>query len=230
MELLCTRVQRAPIDRLYDDSWSAADPRPWLPKEDIMLQRHRFLLAGLFAASALMAMPACASGGHYNTQRDDYREFGRRAYDTGHRKGLSHGDDDARHRRALQIDRDGDYRSADDGYRREYGDRENYRRAFRQGYEAGYHEGFNRNAQSDVLGHRDGRPSDSAARNGYRDGLEVGQRDARDGQRLDPARAKWYRDGDRDYDQRYGSRDDYRRAYRAAFQQGYEEGFRIRVG
>jgi len=70
--------------------------------------------------------------------------FARRAYDAGHRDGLSHGEDDARHRRELRIDRDGDYSNADDGYRREYGDRENYRRAFRQGYESGYTEGFNR--------------------------------------------------------------------------------------
>jgi hypothetical protein len=71
--------------------------------------------------------------------------------------------------------------------------------------------------------------SSPAVRNGYRDGLEVGRRDARDGQRLDPAGAKWYRNGDRNYDRRYGSRDDYKRDYRVAFQQGYEEGFRIRL-
>ena len=57
----------------------------------------------------------------------------------------------------------------------------------------------------------------------------MGRRDARDGQRLDPGRAKWYRNGDRDYDRRYGSRDDCKRDYRAAFRQGYEEGSRIRV-
>ena len=51
----------------------------------------------------------------------------------------------------------------------------------------------------------------------------------RDGQRLDPGGAKWYRNGDRNYDRRYGSRDDYKRDYRVAFQEGYEEGFRIRL-
>jgi hypothetical protein len=192
------------------------------------MKSHRFLTAGILAASVWIATPACASSGRYSDQRNDYRDFERRAYDVGHRDGLSHGEDDARHRRELRIDRDGDYRSADDGYRREYGDRENYRRAFRRGYKTGYTEGFNRIAPSGGFGARQGfsRP---AAQNGYRDGLEVGRRDARDGQRLDAGSAKWYRNGDRDYDRRYGSRDDYKRDYRAAFQQGYEEGFHSRI-
>lgn len=191
------------------------------------MRTHRFLAAGILAASVWVAAPACASSGRFSDQRNDYRGFERRAYDAGHRDGLAHGEDDARHRRDRRIDRDGDYRSADDGYRREYGDRENYRRAFRQAYETGYTEGFNRVARSEGFGAHEGR-SRPAVQNGYRDGLEVGRGDARDGQRLDPRRAKWYRNGDRDYDRRYGSRDDYKRDYRAGFRQGYEEGFRSR--
>jgi hypothetical protein len=193
-----------------------------------MLKLYSFLAATVLAAAVLTA-PACASSGHYNYQRDDYREFERRAYDAGHRDGISHGEDDARHRRERRIDRDGEYRSADRGYRGEYGDRENYRRAFRQGYGVGYGEGFNRIERSERDRARDSGLSSPAAQNGYRDGLDVGGRDARDGHRLDPSRAKWYRNGDRDYDQRYGSRDDYKRDYRVAFQEGYEEGFRIRI-
>jgi hypothetical protein len=194
-----------------------------------MLKHHSFLSASLLAASESLAAPACASRSHYNYQRDDHREFERRAYDAGQRDGLAHGEDDARHRRELRIDRDSEYRSADRGYRGEYGDRENYRRAFRQGYGVGYGEGFKRIQRAEDDRGRDARVSSPAAQNGYRDGLEVGRRDARDGQRLDPGGAKWYRNGDRDYDQRYGSRDDYKRDYRVAFQEGYEEGFRIRI-
>jgi hypothetical protein len=197
--------------------------------EEIMLKHHSFLAVSVLAASVSLAAPACASRGHYNYQRDDRREFERRAYDAGHRDGLSHGEDDARHRRELRVDRDSDYRSADRGYRGEYGDRENYRRAFREGYGVGYGEGFNRVQRAEDDRGRDARVSSPAVRNGYRDGLEVGRRDARDGQRLDPAGAKWYRNGDRNYDRRYGSRDDYKRDYRVAFQEGYEEGFRIRL-
>jgi hypothetical protein len=58
--------------------------------------------------------------------------------------------------------------------------------------------------------------SSPAAQNGYRDGLEIGRRDARDGQHLDAGAAKWFRNGDRDYNRRYGSRDDYKRDYRRA--------------
>ena len=64
-----------------------------------------------------------------------------------------------------------------------------------------------------------------AAQNGYRDGLEAGRDDVRDGDRFDPVRAKRYREGDHDYNDRYGSRDDYKRDYRSAFQQGYREGY-----
>ncbi|MGC4083571.1 MAG: hypothetical protein QM736_16030 [Vicinamibacterales bacterium] len=45
--------------------------------------------------------------------------------------------------------------------------------------------------------------------NGYRDGLEAGERAARNGNRSDPIREKRYRDGDHDYESRYGSRDAY---------------------
>jgi subtilisin family serine protease len=193
------------------------------------VKNHSCVVATVLAAAVWMTASACASGSHYNYQRDDYREFGRRAYDAGHHDGISHGEDDARHRRERRIDRDSDYRSADRGYRGEYGDRENYRRAFRQGYGAGYAEGFDRIERSGRDRIRDGRLSSPATQNGYRDGLDVGARDARGGQRLDPGRAKWYRNGDRDYDRRYGSRDDYKRDYRVAFQEGYEEGFRIRI-
>jgi len=64
-----------------------------------------------------------------------------------------------------------------------------------------------------------------AAQSGYRDGLEAGRDDWRHRERFDPAGAKRYRQGDRDYDRRYGPRDDYKREYRAAFERGYREGF-----
>ena len=67
-----------------------------------------------------------------------------------------------------------------------------------------------------------------AQENGYRDGVEAGRSDARDGDRFDPVRAKRYRQGDHDYDDRYGSRDDYKREYRAAFEQGYRDGYQRR--
>lgn len=60
------------------------------------------------------------------------------------------------------------------------------------------------------------------ADDGYLRGLEA----ARDGDRYDPRRERWYRSADRGYDRRYGSRDEYRQIYRDGFTRGYEQGFR----
>jgi hypothetical protein len=57
---------------------------------------------------------------------------------------------------------------------------------------------------------------------GYRRGLEA----ARDGDRYDPRRERWYRSADRGYQGRYGSRTEYRQVYRDGFTRGYDRGFR----
>jgi hypothetical protein len=123
------------------------------------------LAAGVLAAGVWVATPACATGyqGSYGAQRD-YRDFERIAYDNGYREGRSHGEHDARDRRDYRVDRDGDYRHADDGYRREYGDRDFYRQSFRRGYEVGYREGYRRdNSQREYRP-----PSDRGYGEGYR--------------------------------------------------------------
>ena len=61
---------------------------------------------------------------------------------------------------------------------------------------------------------------------GYRDGVAKAQEDMRDGDRYDPARHGWYRDGNRGYDSRYGTREDYRADYRSGFVDGYDNTFR----
>jgi hypothetical protein len=114
-----------------------------------MITSHRYVAAGLLAMGLWISAPACASG-NYGRYRSGgvYRDLDRRAYDNGFRSGVSHGEDDAHDRRDFRVDRDGDYRSADDGYRRRDGyDRDDYRRAFRQGYETGYAQGYNRIAR-----------------------------------------------------------------------------------
>lgn len=111
-----------------------------------MLKSHRYLAAGVLAMGLFVSAPACASGGYgrYPAQRD-YSQLERRAYDNGFRDGLKNGAHDARDRRDYRVDRDRDYRNADNGYHRERGfEREQYRRAFRQGYEAGYRDGYSR--------------------------------------------------------------------------------------
>lgn len=61
---------------------------------------------------------------------------------------------------------------------------------------------------------------------GYFDGYEKGWDDARDRDRYDIMRHRWYRSGDRGYDRRYGPKETYRYAYRQGFEAGYAEGYR----
>lgn len=215
-----------------------------------MTKLTRYLPALLLAGAAI-STTACADtiyasgyprGGVYT------RDLERRAYDNGFREGLEEGQNDARRNRDFSPQRHSEFRDADQGYHRDYGDREFYRRNYRQGFQTGYAEAYNRNARNgrdDRYGRDErvyvppvviapGYPSNRggygaygnvARENGYRDGVEAGRSDARDGDRFDPVRAKRYREGDHDYNDRYGSRDDYKREYRAAFEQGYREGY-----
>lgn len=200
-----------------------------------MLTAHRLLLAAAGAA-VLLTTTACASnrglyrypGGPGIRQVDD------RAYRNGYAEGRQQGENDARRGRSFDYRRHGEYRNAQDGYGG-YGNRNEYRQVFRQGFEVGYNDGYRRYAgggrypssgSSIYGGQSQGRVYGSPAiQNGYRDGVEQGQRDAREGRRFDPVRANRYRQGDHDYNSRYGSRDAYKREYRSAFQQGYAQGY-----
>ncbi|HZP48197.1 MAG TPA: hypothetical protein VFB07_06680 [Vicinamibacterales bacterium] len=98
---------------------------------------------------ALVAAPACATGGYGYRAPGPYeqgrygREVERIAHDRGFRDGREAGEKDGRRGRSFSFDRHDDWRDADDGYRRDYGDREFYRREFREGFRAGYTEGYN---------------------------------------------------------------------------------------
>jgi hypothetical protein len=81
-------------------------------------------------------------GGYGYPDRGYYAQIERRAYDNGYREGVKDGQHDGRDRRRYEPTRHDDWRDADDGYRREYGDKNYYRRSFRTGYEAGYSEGY----------------------------------------------------------------------------------------
>jgi hypothetical protein len=209
------------------------------------------LIPALAVGALLLTAPACVTaygqprGGYYGGY-DDARRY---AYDNGYRRGLDHGVADARSGRAGNYRNDRDYRDADWGYDRRFGSRGQYRQQFRRGYEIGYREGYGRYGGGYGYGSggravpRDGRYG--APRSGYpdsryggygyaspaydkgrRDGYEKGYDDGKDGDRFDPVRHKWYREGDRDYNSRYGSREQYKAAYRDAFRQGYDEGYR----
>ncbi len=114
-----------------------------------MVNTIRFIPA--FALlGALVAAPACASGSYvYRGDRGGYeygrntRELERVARERGYRAGREAGEKDGRHGRSFSFDRHDEWRDADDGYRRDFGDRDFYRREFREGFRAGYTDGYN---------------------------------------------------------------------------------------
>jgi len=177
-----------------------------------------------------------------------YGQGGTTSYETsrnnGYRDGFEKGRNDAQDGRSYNLDRHDDYREADHGYRDSFGDREQYRReyreAFRQAYDDGYRGRgwrFGGTPPQDPttprygseprvpVGPRSG-SSDVAQNTGYRDGLEKGQNDARQGKSYNLERHDAYKEADHGYQSSIGSKEDYKQQYREAFRRGYEEGYR----
>jgi len=208
--------------------------------------KRRFLVPALGALAIAVAAPASAQWGRPDSrQSSGYGSQVRRiAYDRGFNEGAKEGEKDGRSRDPFRYQDERDFQRADVGYSRNYGDVERYRQTFRQGFAAGYTEGYRRFSSrygnngrytpNDGRGYGYGYPGGRDDRYlapfdiGARDGFEKGREDARDNDRFDPRRHKWYRDGDRDYDSRFGSRDRYKDEYRRGFTVGYERGYRGR--
>ncbi len=218
-----------------------------------MTKRLRVLATATIVTIA-PAFSACAYAQYGTYPRGGYGRVASPAYDVGYREGIQAGQRDARRGRTTGFQYDRDYRRADKGWNRRYGDREAYRYEFRRGYERGYREAYSANAGygaygRDGYGRNDDRrygsgypgyPSGNyggayprqghgyrspAAQYGFDEGYQKGREDRRDGDRYDPVRQKWYREGDRHYDNRYGSRDQWKYDYREAFKQGYDRGY-----
>ena len=173
--------------------------------------------------------------GRPGDDREWQRATNRHAYERGYREGVRRGEEDARHNRAFNIERDGVYRDGDRGYDRNDGSRNAYRDQFRRGYADGYRAGYmplravSRPSERDRdrLGRRTPRGyQEPAFARGYSDGYEKGRDDGDDGDRYDPVRHGDYRGADNGYRGEYGSKDAYRNTYRAGFRQGYEDGYR----
>jgi hypothetical protein len=159
-------------------------------------------------------------------------------YEVGYREGREHGIRDARRGRRFEFRDSSDYRRADRGWNGWYGDQAAYRHEFRRGYERGYSAGYSSiygratypgrayPGAYPGVGSPGGTYRSSAADYGYREGFDKGREDAGDGDRYDPRRHKWYREGDRHYNSRYGPRDLWKDEYRRAFLQGYDAGYR----
>jgi hypothetical protein len=154
----------------------------------------------------------------------------RAAFDTGYRDGLKRGEQAARDRRQLDVERERDYRDADNGYNRSFGDRRTYANSYRGGFTQGYREAYGRVTRGWNSGGWNNGGYGSAAygayQNGASDGYRKGLEDVDDREYPDARRHKWYRSGDHDYDDRYGSKEAYRVEYRRGFQEGYNRAYR----
>ena len=201
----------------------------------------RILTISMLGLTLAAAVPAQAQGWTPAAAlyaNDDYRapyaDAQRAAYDNGYRSGLKRGAQASRDRRPLDIERERDYRSADEGYNRSFGDRNRYRDAFRGGFAQGYREGYTQRgvrapfpgAGSDYGRGYGGNASFGARQNGLADGYKKGLDDVNDRKYPDVSRQKWYRNGDHDYDSRYGSKEIYRVEYRRGFEEGYNRAYR----
>ncbi len=108
------------------------------------------LRASLFAV--VLLTPLAVASTHAQTGRAVPRgnsqvynqAYNSQAYNTGYDRGSRAGADDGQRNRDFNFVNKSDYRSADSGYRREYGDRERYRSDFRLGFESGYRDGYSR--------------------------------------------------------------------------------------
>jgi hypothetical protein len=114
-----------------------------------MVSKSKFVPA-VALLSALVAAPACATGGYGYRGDGSYsrgpygnsREVERIAHENGYHDGREAGEKDARKGREFAVDHHDDFRDADRGYHREYGDKDFYRREFREGFRAGYNDAY----------------------------------------------------------------------------------------
>jgi hypothetical protein len=171
--------------------------------------------------------------------RTSYADAQRQAYDNGYRDGLKRGEQAARDRKAVNVEIERDYRSADNGYNRSFGDRDRYRDNYRGGFTQGYRDGYGRYGSNGAWNNRGwarsrdyryesgyGSAGYGAYQNGVSDGYNKGLDDVHDRKFPDVTRQKWYRNGDHDYNSRYGSKDAYRVEYRRGFEEGYNRAYR----
>ena len=181
------------------------------------------LTAALLGGSAFAQGPAFGYSGLPQHDKDD-----RHAYREGYEQGRA--DADGRRPPHVDVDR---YREDDD------------RRAYREGYAAGYkgaqpHEDhdFDRDRDRDHDGDRDrnaytntsygnggyGSMSRIAQENGYRDGMNDGQKDRSTGHSFRPTHDDNYKNAP-GYASSMGDRQQYKNMYRAAYEQAYPLGY-----
>jgi hypothetical protein len=89
-----------------------------------------------------------------------------------------------------------------------------------------YPDRYPQNRRDDRYGRGGGNMYQIAADQGYRDGLNTGQNDSRQGDSYNPQRSHYYRSATDGYNSSYGNKNAYKQAFREGFTRGYDEGFR----
>jgi hypothetical protein len=98
------------------------------------------------ASTLALAAPAAALDARAPDARDQWGAGATQtiAYREGYDRGLRAGEEDRRRNQSFNFTDESDYRSANAGYRSQYGDRGRYREDFRRGYVEGYRVGYAR--------------------------------------------------------------------------------------
>jgi len=224
--------------------------------------RNQLLTIGAIAAAAVLSVSGRAAAqannwmqqrvSYADDERQSYHDARRVAYDNGYREGLRDGESAARDHRTFDVQRERDWRNADSGYNRNYGDKNRYRDNFRVGYSDGYRAAYDRYYGSGYYG---GRPSYPRRDDGWRNpgsyppsrrnhpqgrygdyGYGVSniafQNGANDGYEkgLDDARDRKYPDATRHKwyrsgDRHYEGRYGSKDAYKDQYRRGFTEGY-----
>jgi hypothetical protein len=212
-----------------------------------------FAVAAMFAF--LIATGATAQAQWRDRYDDRYGygryEMNRIAEENGYRDGVERGRLHRVERHSYDPRGTSPYKDGDRGYRREWNDKDGYKRVYREsflrGYDAGYRGSSRDGGYRDdpsrrndpYYGDRRGRDDDYrygrsgrydvyqiARENGHREGLRFGEEDRRNGDRYNNETSSYYRNGDSGYRSEYGDREAYRQGYREGFRRGYDEGYR----
>ena len=130
--------------------------------------RSLTFLAALAVAGAGAQLDARQLWGLPQAQPRSSQSYSSAAYNEGYQRGVRTGQDDSRRGRPFSSVDQRDYRSADAGYRSQYGNRERYRDDFRLGYQAGYRDGYQQYGydQRGTYGQRNGPPGPPPWSNG----------------------------------------------------------------
>ena len=205
----------------------------------------------VFASSAIAILAVCSQpvpmmaqdiyhGGALDARQHGYEHGYREGFAFGQSSHVSNRDQDIVNQRL---------RAADNSYQPAFGAQDQYRQGYADGFRAGMEDGRagNRSRLEELFRSRD--PNFDPDRNrddridgiypqnhwppvhvagdiGYRDGIDAGIRDRRDGLSFQVRNHTAWKFGLHGYDDGYSiPRGQYKRAYRAAYESGYRDGY-----